>query len=205
MENNCTAASPLSLGGWLEQYLSSGLYYNQEENFLDADPGQVAEYSNVGAGFVGYILELATGTALAQYAKQAVFDPLGMDNSSFRLSDLNKGNVAKPYFPLGEDVVGLPFTTWPPWPMVASKAVPTTWLGYGSNHEQRNIESDRERRRKGSSAPSTHRLLKRCSALAMEETSVYSGLLMTFHLKVALVALLDIRVATARSGQLFVH
>jgi CubicO group peptidase (beta-lactamase class C family) len=47
-------------------------------------PGELASYSNYGVGLAGYVLSEATGTEFSEYVKQNVFDPLGMERSSFR-------------------------------------------------------------------------------------------------------------------------
>ena len=47
-------------------------------------PGELASYSNYGVGLAGYVLSEATGTEFSEYVKQNVFDPLGMEKSSFR-------------------------------------------------------------------------------------------------------------------------
>jgi len=96
--NNCTDGSPVTLDGYLESYLSSdGVYYDEVNNFLSANPGEQAEYSNIGAALAGYVLELVTNMSLPDYTIQEFFGPLGMENTSYRVSDLEETVVATPY------------------------------------------------------------------------------------------------------------
>jgi len=116
---NCDETVPVSLGGYLEAYLSSGgVYYSAQNNFLTVNPGSQYEYSNVGAALAGYSLQLATGTSLADYAKTHIFEPLDMVNTSWRLSDLDRANIATPYEWNDENKKMMPLpiyslSTWP--------------------------------------------------------------------------------------------
>jgi len=47
-------------------------------------PGELASYSNYGVGLEGHVLAEATGTGFADYVQQQVFEPLGMERSTFR-------------------------------------------------------------------------------------------------------------------------
>jgi CubicO group peptidase (beta-lactamase class C family) len=47
-------------------------------------PGELASYSNYGVGLEGHVLAEATGTEFAKYVRQQVFEPLGMERSTFR-------------------------------------------------------------------------------------------------------------------------
>jgi CubicO group peptidase (beta-lactamase class C family) len=47
-------------------------------------PGEVAAYSNYGAGLAGYIVERVSGVPFQQYVEEHIYAPLGMENSTFR-------------------------------------------------------------------------------------------------------------------------
>ena len=47
-------------------------------------PEELASYSNYGVGLEGHVLAEATGTEFADYVRQQVFEPLGMERSTFR-------------------------------------------------------------------------------------------------------------------------
>jgi CubicO group peptidase (beta-lactamase class C family) len=45
-------------------------------------PGEVCSYSNWGAALAGYIVECITGQSYADYARENIFEPLGMEHTS---------------------------------------------------------------------------------------------------------------------------
>ena len=47
-------------------------------------PGEVTAYSNYGTVLAGYIVEVVSGTPYAQYVEENIYQPLDMDNSTFR-------------------------------------------------------------------------------------------------------------------------
>ncbi|MFL1381878.1 MULTISPECIES: serine hydrolase domain-containing protein [unclassified Nocardiopsis] len=46
-------------------------------------PGTVPAYSNYGVALAGYIVERTAGVPFEEYVEEAVFEPLGMDSSTF--------------------------------------------------------------------------------------------------------------------------
>ncbi|MFD2561463.1 serine hydrolase domain-containing protein [Aquimarina rubra] len=54
---------------------------NQEE--LNFKPGDEYLYSNSGYWLLGQIVNKVSGVSMAKYAKENIFDPLGMDNTHF--------------------------------------------------------------------------------------------------------------------------
>ena len=57
----------VSLGDWIEGYLvAGGKYYDAEESFLDAEPGETYSYSNVGFGLLGFLVEHISGDNLRE-------------------------------------------------------------------------------------------------------------------------------------------
>ncbi len=76
------------------------------ENFLKNSvparvfpPGTVIAYSNYGTALAGYMVERLSGLPFAEYIEQHIFNPLGMQNSTFRqpLPDPIAANMAKAY------------------------------------------------------------------------------------------------------------
>ena len=62
-------------------------------------PGEVMAYSNYGAALAGYIVELVSGLPFAEYVEKNIFDPLSMNNSTFRqpLPEHMAPNMAEAY------------------------------------------------------------------------------------------------------------
>jgi len=80
--------APESLDRFLKGYLVAGGEQYSKENFLPFKPGTHREYSNIGAGLAGYIVELAVGEKLNAYTRRRIFEPLHMDHSGWLLSEI---------------------------------------------------------------------------------------------------------------------
>lgn len=61
----------------------AGLFRACLELPIEAPPGARAEYSDPGFILLGKALEVVAGEYLAQFAQREIFDPLGMDSTSF--------------------------------------------------------------------------------------------------------------------------
>lgn len=108
--------SPEKLGDFLRNYFVPGGKHYSKENFLDHKPGTFREYSNIGAGLAGYIIELRTGQRLDDYSKKYIFKPLKMDNTGWFLSDINLRNHSKLYDKQQDNIKNIPLygmTTYP--------------------------------------------------------------------------------------------
>lgn len=90
--------SPIALGDFLGSYLQpGGMRYRAEENFHPDKPGMNYNYSNIGFGLVGWLVERISGMPFEQYCRQAVFNPLGMERSAWHYEDVDTGEMAIPY------------------------------------------------------------------------------------------------------------
>ena len=109
--------NPISLGAFLAAYLTpGGEFYDAKENFSNSAPGSKWQYSNVGAGLAGYVVESATGMPFDAYCRKYIFDPLGMVNTGWHQRDVDMSRHAIPYAYLDGQFVpyrhyGL--ATWP--------------------------------------------------------------------------------------------
>lgn len=113
---DCDDAQPVDLGGFLESYLSEAGAYYRSEHFSE-DAGEFV-HSNVGTALAGYAVELATQQPLATYAREQLFEPLGLEHTSFRLAELEPAEVATPtrWDDAGQTFVDYPtyeLATWP--------------------------------------------------------------------------------------------
>ncbi len=100
---------------FLQDYLAEdGENYHPNRNFLDGQPGETAEYSNIGAGVAGYAVGQATGMRLDVYARENIFEPLEMHNTGWFLSDFeNQEDVAIPYAFMNRPHPHYGYPTWP--------------------------------------------------------------------------------------------
>jgi CubicO group peptidase (beta-lactamase class C family) len=105
-----------ALGDFLRAYLVPGGRSYAEANFLEAAPGNLRDYSNIGAGLAGHIVELAVGERLDAYTKRHIFEPLGMANTGWFLADMAPERHARLYEVKGGRAVPIPLyglTTYP--------------------------------------------------------------------------------------------
>ncbi|MFQ5791117.1 MAG: serine hydrolase domain-containing protein [Acidobacteriota bacterium] len=88
----------ISLQIWLREYFAEGgAYYNREENFHDWMPGEQYAYNNVAFGLLGYLVEAISGTPFAEYCRANIFLPLGLEETSWFLADIDPSKHAVPY------------------------------------------------------------------------------------------------------------
>jgi CubicO group peptidase (beta-lactamase class C family) len=108
--------APQPLGEFLKGYLAVGGADYAPENFLSAAPGAERDYSNIGAGLAGYIVERVTGEPLARYAQRRLFEPLGMHSTRWHLTPAGATPDATLYIAQDEMAIAIqPYTvtTWP--------------------------------------------------------------------------------------------
>jgi CubicO group peptidase (beta-lactamase class C family) len=88
----------IGLADWIRGYLEpGGRFYDADQNFLATAPGEERSYSNVGFGLLGYLVEVVSGVGFADFVESSIFEPLGMSDSSFYLSDGDRSRHATPY------------------------------------------------------------------------------------------------------------
>jgi CubicO group peptidase (beta-lactamase class C family) len=92
------ADPPLAVGDFVRQLLvPGGARYNNGAFYLNASPGATREYSNLGAGVAGAVLESVAGESLASYQARTLFRPLGMRHTSWRIADYGPNELAVRY------------------------------------------------------------------------------------------------------------
>jgi len=107
---------PEPLGEFLKSYFVQGGKHYSKDNFLSSKPGTNRDYSNIGAGLAGFIIELRTGKTLNEYAKKHIFKPLKMQNSGWALNEIDITKHSKLYEKKGDSIVQIQLyegTTYP--------------------------------------------------------------------------------------------
>ena len=92
------ADSPIPLDSFLTNYLVPGGVYYANENYSSSAPLTSWHYSNVGAALIGYLVETISNMSFEQYCQDSVFIPLGMNEASWFLSNLDTTHIALPYY-----------------------------------------------------------------------------------------------------------
>ena len=89
---------PKPLGESLAAYLQpKGEYYSAKKSFYQWAPGTKSQYSNVGVALAAYLAEAKAKTSFETLCQKGIFDPLGMQGSSFRLKGMDQTKIAMPY------------------------------------------------------------------------------------------------------------
>ena len=91
--------SELELGYYLQEYLTQGgEFYEGNSSFTNSMPGTNYTYSNIGAALIGFLVEELSNQSFNEYCNENIFQPLGMDNAFWLLSEIdNLDQIALPY------------------------------------------------------------------------------------------------------------
>ena len=89
--------SPTPLGEFLADYLSPDGTHYSKKNFTKSKPGKKFVYSNIGAGLAGYIIERVSGKPLNVFTREIIFKPLGMNNTYWFLSEMDREKHSRLY------------------------------------------------------------------------------------------------------------
>jgi CubicO group peptidase (beta-lactamase class C family) len=90
--------SQLPLGWFLDQYLvPGGQWYSAQKSFTPFAPGTKFEYSNIGFALAGHLVEAIAQVPFDLYCQAAIFQPLGMQDTSWRFADFAPDTVALPH------------------------------------------------------------------------------------------------------------
>lgn len=98
--DNPNQLDPAKLGEWLKSYLTptGGNWENGQDFDHGKCPGEVNDYSNMGATLLGYLAQVIGGKPFMSLTGEGVFTPLGMSESSWNLAGLpDRSHIATPY------------------------------------------------------------------------------------------------------------
>ncbi len=124
----------ISLGDFLKTHIPARVF----------PPGEVGAYSNYGAALAGYIVERVSGMPFDEYVEKNIFQPLGMDHSTFRQplpADLALDMSAGYSYIDGEYQQGS-FELIPPYPAGSVSATADDMAKFMTAHLQNGIYSD---------------------------------------------------------------
>jgi CubicO group peptidase (beta-lactamase class C family) len=110
------ADNPISLGDFLQAYLSPTGEYYAPANFADYAPGSRRQYSNIAFGLAGYLVEVLSGEPLNRFSAERLFKPLEMTASGWMLSEIETSQHAQLYELNGDTITLVPWyglATWP--------------------------------------------------------------------------------------------
>jgi CubicO group peptidase (beta-lactamase class C family) len=88
----------ISLNDWICGILiPEGKFYNDGDSFGGWSPGDKREYSNVAFGLLGLIVEKVARQPFNEYCREHIFQPLGMKNTGWMISEVDTANYIRPY------------------------------------------------------------------------------------------------------------
>ena len=88
---------PEALDSFLNNYLLPGGNHYTSNNWYGYAPGSQYNYSNVGVSIIGLLVEILADTSFENYCQDSIFVPLGMNETSWFLANLNPNKIATPY------------------------------------------------------------------------------------------------------------
>jgi CubicO group peptidase (beta-lactamase class C family) len=94
-------------------FTPGGAYWDEHRNFhASYGPGDRYDYSNIGITLVGYLVERISGQPFADYTRDHVFAPLGMNTTTWS----TPSSSATPYLWEGDRYQAEPRWGYPDWP-----------------------------------------------------------------------------------------
>lgn len=93
-----TQRNAIPLSSYLEAYYSPTGNSYSPSNFSTAQAGSEWQYSNIASSLAALLIETATGTDFKDYVRQKVWQPLGMNNTSYDYHTLPDEHEATLYF-----------------------------------------------------------------------------------------------------------
>jgi len=117
----------IALGEFLQNTLTQKGKWYKKKNFYKHAPGTIEEYSNIGAGLAGYIVELVSGEKYADYVVKHILKPLKMEATGWTIGAASQSNFAKRYIK-GIPVPTYHLTTYPDGGLYSSVADLSSYL-----------------------------------------------------------------------------
>ncbi|TAI48507.1 serine hydrolase domain-containing protein [Flagellimonas allohymeniacidonis] len=112
--------SDMDMGLFLKNFLSSKGEWYQRTNFLENKPGQLYEYTNVGATLAAYIIEIVTGTSYAEFTKKHILAPLEMTSSGWNTAELDTTLLTQLFTVDGKQIPDYKLITYPDGGLITS-------------------------------------------------------------------------------------
>lgn len=89
--------SPIELTQMMRDFLDTEGKHYSDSTFVDAEPGTYYEYSNLATALLGSVVEYESDMSFAEYCQVNIFDPLGMTDTGWLLSNIETTTLAMPY------------------------------------------------------------------------------------------------------------
>ncbi len=108
-----TDGSVLSLADFMKAYFSTTGKFYKSDNFINSSTGTEYLYSNIGSALAAYLIEIVTKTPFDIYSKQIIFEPLQMNHTAWKKSELNSELVSTQFFDKKTPLPAYAMATYP--------------------------------------------------------------------------------------------
>ena len=82
---------------YFQELLTQDGIHFKPQLWNDYPPGEDMYYANIGFGLLGYLVEQISGQSFEDYCRVHIFNPLEMNDTSFKLVNINISRAAVPY------------------------------------------------------------------------------------------------------------
>lgn len=103
----------IPLSEFLENYLSKNGKWYEKDAFTKNKPGQLFEYTNIGASLAAYIIELVSNQSYAEFTTEFILKPLKMNSSGWSYDKVNFDEVSMLYASPKKEVPYYSLITYP--------------------------------------------------------------------------------------------
>ncbi len=117
---------PMTLGEFLPEFFVRGGDHYHDTNYNDYPPGTEFDYSSVATALIAYLVERLSGQTFEDYCREHIFLPLGMEDTSWFLANINLANHASHYTWENNQYVE--------WPPRGTPIYPCGWLKTSALH-----------------------------------------------------------------------
>jgi CubicO group peptidase (beta-lactamase class C family) len=142
-------ASKMPLIPFLEKLLSEKGEWYKEQGFLQNKPGDIFEYSNIGATLAAAVLEIATGKSFNEFVTEHILKPLNMNSSGWSFDDVELSKHSTLYATPDTELPYYSLITYPDGGLISSISDMAQYLielikGYSGNGTLLNKASYKE-------------------------------------------------------------
>lgn len=103
----------ISLSEFLKNYLSNKGKWYSKEAFSTNKPGELFEYTNVGASLASYIIEIVSNQSYSEFTTEYILKPLKMEKSGWNYDAINFDNASILYSDLKTPLPFYSLITYP--------------------------------------------------------------------------------------------
>ncbi len=110
----------VDMGTFLKKYVSTEGEWYQKSHFLEHRPGELYEYTNVGATLAAYIIEVATGMTYAAFTQKHILEPLHMSSTGWTWDDIDTTKMTHLFTVDGKRIPDYSLITYPDGGLITS-------------------------------------------------------------------------------------